>query len=210
MNKTILNQKYRALIPHNVERFVQGVNELKKKVDLKSIDGYTALIYSDGLRESIQYTLCVYNALKQDRLLEYASVTALAIGELHFSSSEDKDKELVNELQYTDILFIKLSQFENTTSYIENLVIDLIETRTDRKKLTYIIYDVMGAKSNHSLTVRSLHKYYVARGYTVLNLSNGKTLEDSFSTAKPTPSVNIVTDASEEPTKGVVRRGGNK
>lgn len=210
MNKAMLNHRYRGLIPYNKEKFVQDVNDLKSSLDLTKVVGDTALIYSDGLREALQYTLCVYNSLKADRLLDYRSVTAYEIREDHFMPSESRDGELASDLNYVDILFIKMSQFDNLNDYVENLLVDIIGFRTDNKKLTYVIYDTMGAPGSPNLAVRKIHKYFTSRGYTIVNLNTKETMASQFHSSKP--KVTIDSPSNKEGARPVVvhKRGGKK
>lgn len=184
LNKNILNNKYKQLISLNTKKFIEDVNMVKSRLALDELDKRPLLIYSKNLRNPVYYVLCMYNSLKEDRILDYQVITGQTFINQHFMSEDQRDNQLFNSVYYSDIAFISLSEFDYTSDYLENLLIDLVEFRQNRGSMTVISYDIIGSSNNYSALTKKLHSYFSASGYQIRDLVKLETSK-AFSTSEP-------------------------
>jgi len=173
MNKDILINKYKDLVSFNKNDFINDVNFFKNKLNLNSFTTAPVLIYNRNKRNALYYTLCIYYSLKDNRILDYSVITGQTLINQHFMTEESRDPNVYNAAFYSDITFISLSQFDYTSEYLENLIIDLVEFRNINKKITVISYDILDLnKVNYIALTKKLHSYFSANRYTIVDLEN--------------------------------------
>lgn len=173
MNRVLLNDKYKNLIPPNKEKFIDDVNAVKETIDFSNIQDLPILIYSKNKRNALYYTLCMYFSLKKEAILGYSVITGQSLIDQKFMSEENRDMKLSEAVHYSDISFISLSQYDYTNQFLESLIIDLVEFRRNINKITIISYDILDStKSSYIAFTQKLHAYFIANEFQVIDLSN--------------------------------------
>lgn len=173
MNKVLLNDKYKNLIPPDIEKFIEDVNDIKNKINFNNLLDLPILIYSKNKRNALYYTLCMLFSLRKEAVLSYAVITGQTLINQHFLSEENRDIKLSDSIYYSDITFISLSQYDYSSEYLEALIIDLVEFRRNNSKITIISYDILDAtKTNYISFTQKLHSYFITNDFQVLDLSN--------------------------------------
>jgi len=173
LNKDILINKYKDLIPVYEDDFVSDVNLFKSKLNSDSLNNRPVLIYNRNKRNALYYTLCLYYSLKNEHVLDYTVIAGQTLINQHFMTEENRDEKIYNAAFYSDITFISLSQFDYSSEFLESLIIELIEFRNTNKKLTIISYDILDSdKSNYISLTRKLHAYFLANKYNIIELEN--------------------------------------
>lgn len=174
LNKVILKDKFEKLIVGSTEAFANKVSKVEEFIKRSKLSGKDSLlIYGSDSRNAIYYTLGVYYSLRNNRVLDYVVSTGQHFINQHFLESTDKDKVLYNQMYYSDLLFISLSQFDYTSDYLESLLIDLVETRSNNQKYTIIYFDVLDSKDYLRTTIK-LNNYFDSNHLT-LDMTKGST-----------------------------------
>lgn len=178
MNKILLNEKYKNLILPDKGKFIEEVNFIKSKINFNNLQSIPLLVYGENKRHALYYTLCMFFSLKHDRVLDYSIITGQSIITQHFLSETNRDNDLIESINYADITFISLSQFDYTNEYLESLIIDLIEFRKNYNKITIISYDVLNnTKSNYFSLTQKLHSYFSTNNFQILDLLEANTVQ---------------------------------
>ena len=182
--------KYSNLIEDNPS-FLGIVDEVKSKIDFSKLSATSPLlVYSRNNKNAIYFVLCTYLSFMSDKLLDYVITTGQIYVDHHFMTS-DKNFFLYYNIQHSDITIIALSQFDYTSEYLESLLIDLVENRKLRNKLTIIYYDTID--NNYSKQTKKLHDFFNNNNYTVLNMtSTNQTTNKVDNVRKSSPRGRIV------------------
>jgi hypothetical protein len=189
LNTQILNNKYNSLISVDKKAFAANLKLIRSNISLKELDKDPILCYINPKynKNALYYTLAVFHSLREYKVLSYAIITGQTLINQHFLS-EDKRDDIYEEIFYNDIAFISLSEFDYTSDYLEALLIDLIEFRQRKGKLTVISYDVLApSKGSYKVFTKNLRAYMQANSYKILDMTS--TLASSFSA--PTTSTQI-------------------
>lgn len=172
LNKYLLAEKYNVLIgAQDKESFIKDVNFMREVLNLKKLKKLPTLIYSKNKRNALYYTLCIHLSLIEDKILDYTVITGQSLINQHFLTDKNKDIQLHNNLHYTDITFISLSQYDYTSEYLESLIIDLVEFRNTQNKITIISYDVLDSPNNYTGLTHKLHNYFGVNNYNILDIT---------------------------------------
>jgi hypothetical protein len=201
MNKNMLNKKYKDIISYDKEQFVRDVNKAKAGLNLNDLGEAPLLVYTDNKRQAIFYTLCMYHALRTQRILDYSIQSGRFIVDQAFKTVENRDMKMYDEAYYNDILFITLTQYDLTNDYINSILLDLVEFRTNQHKVTVVLYDIMDMQAApYRKATAPFLAYFNSREYNIRDLRNPNALADAFSKpegkAKPRIAKNVV-DAGE-------------
>lgn len=160
----MLSDKLKLLINTPTDMFLSEANKVKesKKINIISFPlGKPVLVYNKGNKNVIFYLLGLHYSLHKGKVLDYVITTGQNFINQHFLTEQNRDIELHNKLQYSDIAFIALTQFDYTSEYLESLIIDLAETRAIRGLETIVYYDVLDTK-NYLNTTSKLYNYFNA------------------------------------------------
>lgn len=172
LNKVLLNNKYSNFISDNKSKFIEEVDELKSMIDFSSIKNKSLLVYNKNKRNQLIYLFSIYNSLLKDRILDYTVITGQSLINQHFLSESMRDNNLYDGLHYDDLAFIILSQFDYTSEYLESLIIDLIEFRSNMGKITIVLYDVLdSAKQSYTDLTRKIQAYFVANNFKIVDIT---------------------------------------
>ena len=185
MNKNILNEKYKSLISYDKVMFVKDLNFIRANIKFESLGKEPLLIFSRNKRDALSYALCVYNALKQERLLDYKVITARSIADQSFMSEERRDAELQSAIYYADILFITMNNYDYTTEFIDVLTMDLIEFRKNAHRITVVLYDTTESIKAIGAPIQRVLTYFKVNNFRIIDLLQNSDYSSDFDI--PTP-----------------------
>lgn len=172
INIKMLSDKLKKLVPDNVEQFKAELKQIESDIKYESIGNMPILIYSKNRRNAICYTLSYYLSIKKDKLVDYVIVSGQNLINQHFMSEENKDLELYNAMYYNDVCFVYLSQYDYVNEYLENLIMSLVDFRTQQNKITIIIYDIQQEpKVNMATMAKKISGYFTSNGYAILDIT---------------------------------------
>jgi hypothetical protein len=173
LTKHILTNKYKNLVLDNKEKFLKDIAYIKSLLLFDNISFNPLLIYSNNKRNALYYVLSMFFSLKKDRVLDYAVITGQTLIDQHFASEKQRDHELYNAIYYSDISFISLSQYDYTGEFLESQLINLIEFRQQRKKITVVSYDVMDSLRSYAGLTKKLHSYFASNEFQIIDITSG-------------------------------------
>lgn len=180
INNKLLNNKYKSLIQKDENEFLAELKFIKENIDFSKLQDKPILCYSQNRRNALYYLLAYYYSLKKDKVLTYAVTTGQSFIDQHFMN-ENKDNELLDNLNYSDITFISLSEFDYTNQYLEALLINLVQSRADRNQITVISYDVLSSGRNSYLNyTKSLNAYFASNKFQIIDIVS-KSIAEAFS-----------------------------
>jgi hypothetical protein len=188
LNKNILLTKYNIFAEQQDKaKFISDVNFIRSHINLANMKNIPILVYNNGKRNALYYTLGIHFSLVKQQVLNFAVATGQTISDQHFLTEENRDNNLVNSLYYSDIAFISLSQLDYNNVYSESLIIDLIEFRKTRNTITIISYDISDSNKVSFTTLASkLHSYFSANQFQVIELTaSSTTSQTEKATDKP-------------------------
>lgn len=199
INKNLFNERYEAFIPKgDTQTFIKDLDKIKTSLNFELINTLKPLlIYSINKRNEIYYLLGFNYSLQKRKVLNYTVITGATFTRQHFADA-DKDMELHDNIYYGDLLFISLSQNDYMSEYMENLLIDLIEFRNNRNKLTVITYDVVNSAKNHIVQTKKLNDHFASSKYSIIDTITNKSAitskhsETTQKTVKPKQNRRIV------------------
>jgi len=186
LNKVLLKDKYKDFVLEDKQKFLEETQSIHSKLNLNEISNLPMLIYSQNKRNALYYILSLHYSLKLDRILDYAVITGQTLINQHFTSEDNRDNVLYNNVYYADLTFISLSQYDYSSEYLESQIIDLIEFRTNNKKLTIISYDIMNSGKNYINLTKKLHSYFLSSRFQIVDMTGQVNSFDKKST-KVTP-----------------------
>lgn len=169
ITKNMLLNRYNRIVPDNKEKFLSEINAVKRSINFNKLGNKPLLIYTDGHIEAICYLLLFYYSSKDDRLLDYRTISGESLTRLQLTSEENRDIELYNHVRYTDMSFVTITGFEQNINLIESIVIELVDYRETIEKRTVVIYDKRYTKAIKK--VKNLDLYFSNRGYQVVDIS---------------------------------------
>jgi len=187
LNKETLKNKYKDLVLENKEKFLEETKFIYSKLNLKALSEAPLLIYSQNKRNALYYILSINYSLKRERILDYAVITGQTLINQHFMKDENRDNQLYQNVLYSDITFLSLSQYDYTNEYLESQIIDLIEFRKMNKKLTIISYDIMNSGQNYIHLTKKLHAYFLSSQFQIVDLTGNKNSFDKPEVGSATP-----------------------
>lgn len=196
ISKELLKYKYGKLIEQPIEEFIKEATFIQTQFKDTNLNvDRPLLIYGNNNRNACVYSLGVNYSILNKKVLDYTIITAPHFINQHFLSEEHRDMELYQNMYYTDLLFITISQLDYKHQYLESLLIDLIETRLTSNKLTHIYFETNGSKKNNA-SYMTLFNY----------LTNKQLALDITATTKPSSFSKPTQKASKETTtKGGVK-----
>jgi len=189
LNTKLLANKYKSLIQKNKKDFITELSFIKENINFNKLLDKPILCYSQNRRNALYYLLAYYFSLKRNKVLTYVVITGQSFIDQHFMN-EKKDNELLAKVNYSDILFISLSEFDYTNQYLEALLINLVQSRTDKNLITIISYDVLNSgKSSYLSYTKNLNAYFVSNKFQIIDIVS-KSLAESFSLSQSTDKKN--------------------
>ena len=183
INKEILKNKYKRLVSSDRDKFLAELKIIKEKTDFMSLSDKPLLIYSRGKREAIHYLFMITKSLKKERILDYTSVSGQTIFSQHFKSQQEGSKiqdtdKVSNDIYYSDITFINLSQFDYVSDFVHSLIIEVIDFRDMINKQTVIHIDLFDKNAEQMAIAKKIESYFRSRDYTILDLSKGDIVKE--------------------------------
>lgn len=176
LNKYLLADKYNIFVnKDNKEKFISEVSDIRHNLSLSSLKETPLLIYSKNKRNALYYTLGLHYSLKKQRILDFAVITGQSLINQHFLTEANRDNKLYTAINYADITFISLSQYDYSSEYLESLIIDLVEFRKNNNTLTVISYDILNLSKNAYVSLTNkLHSYFLTNDYQIVELVGNK------------------------------------
>lgn len=192
LNKVLLKDKYKDFVLEDKQKFLEEIQSIHDKLNLHEISNAPMLIYSQNKRNALYYILSLHYSLRLDRILDYAVITGQTLINQHFTSEDNRDNVLYNSVYYADLTFISLSQYDYSSEYLESQIIDLIEFRTNNKKLTVISYDIMNSGKNYINLTKKLHSYFLSSRFQIVDMTGQGTSFDKKSPEVTTKKARIL------------------
>lgn len=174
ISKALINDKYNTLLPQaeQEKQFLAELKHLKQTLNLSQLKlGHKPLlVYTNKPLDPLHYLLCVTYSLQESKVLDYLSVRAQTFIRQHFADV-DRDQSLYDEIYYTDILFVVLTQADYTSEYLETLLQDLVDFRRRRQTYTILIYeDINESQTSQTSHTVKLKNFFNRNSFPVVDL----------------------------------------
>jgi len=185
LNANRLSEALRKLVYDNKEQFKTELASVTEDLDLDVVKQGPLMIYTRNRRNAIYYAITAYLSIKADKILEFASISGQNLISQYFLTEETRDKELWDSIYYDDITFIYLSQYDYTNDFLENLIMSLIDFRTQMKKATVVLFDIQSEPATNTATMaKKLYTYFKSNGYNTIDITK-KVIAQPSTASKP-------------------------